>query len=1071
VKRWKAFFTNRLFTNLRNNWVFLLVLSVVLIVLGAILYRISQTPESYKTVMLPETPLPLDAPLLVYGGDYSSPPYEFLDNGLPNGFIVEMIYAVGRASGFQVQVRLNAWNEVRKNFDEGKVDVIALSQTPEREKIADFTPAFIDVAHALVIRSDSPIRSLDDLKDKSVAVQKNDVMHEYLLKNRPDIHPMPVMDVPEMLKELSSGKYDAVLAFSQVQSLYLIEELNLKNLRVVDVNILPSRYSLAVAEGNFELQQKLIEGLNVIRANGRYEQIYQKWFGKYERQNWWQIASQFLLGIGILIFLLLAVTLWSRNLERLVRRRTVDLEASREDLRQFIEYSPIGVVFIDPLGKVDYVNEHFTHIFGYELADIPNLNQWFEKCFPDPVRRQKAMEAWNAQIREVERNQREVVQDEDYLMCKDGSQRIVSIRVSKINEKWVALFDDLTEQKHANRQLYLMQRSIDASESIIIWANPDASVFYANDAACRHLGVTREEMKALKIPDFDPDWRLDYWQKTGWKMLKKEGQLHFETRHKRKDGSLVPVEVHTDYFEYENQRLIFCYIADITRRKQDEEALQRINKALRMIVECNQILVRAVDEHALLNSICRLVTQNGGYRFSWIGYPNQDQEKTISPQAWHGEGETYLEEVRLTWSNNEAGLAAAAIQDKRTIIWNDVRIVPDVYPWKKAALSHGFAAAIAVPLISGEEIFGGLCIYADTTDVFMTDEIQLLEGLADDLAFGIHTIRMRKLRHEAEESLRASETMFTAIIENLPAVFLMTDTSGRVTYQNGISRLMTGNQMGLLPEDMNDQTTAQMLQKNNQSVLQSGTTVHTIESLPGLDGVQHVFDTYRFTIPRKNQEPYLGFIGVDVTALKTAESEIEQAHAELTQAYETTLDGWSHALDLRDKETEGHTQRVTTMTVRLARIMGISESSLVHIRRGALLHDIGKMGIPDRILLKPDKLTDEEWTIMRKHPQYAYDLLWQIQYLRPAIDIPFCHHERWDGTGYPRGLKGEDIPLAARIFSVVDVWDAVTSDRPYRPAWSKEEALKYIIELSGKHFDAKVVEEFVKMIESSILYL
>jgi len=191
---------------------------------------------------------------------------------------------------------------------------------------------------------------------------------------------------------------------------------------------------------------------------------------------------------------------------------------------------------------------------------------------------------------------------------------------------------------------------------------------------------------------------------------------------------------------------------------------------------------------------------------------------------------------------------------------------------------------------------------------------------------------------------------------------------------------------------------------------------------------------------------------------------LQRANSELVLAYETTLEGWSHALDLRDKETEGHTQRVTEMTVELARAFGLSEAELLNVRRGGLLHDIGKMGVPDYILLKPGELTKEEWQLMQMHPVYAYDLLSHIVYLRGAMDIPYCHHEKWDGSGYPRGLKGEQIPLTARIFAVVDVWDAITSDRPYRAAWTKPEALKYIQTSSGTHFDPKVVDLFLAVI-------
>jgi HD-GYP domain-containing protein (c-di-GMP phosphodiesterase class II) len=189
----------------------------------------------------------------------------------------------------------------------------------------------------------------------------------------------------------------------------------------------------------------------------------------------------------------------------------------------------------------------------------------------------------------------------------------------------------------------------------------------------------------------------------------------------------------------------------------------------------------------------------------------------------------------------------------------------------------------------------------------------------------------------------------------------------------------------------------------------------------------------------------------------------------LSLAYDTTLEGWSKALDLRDKETEGHTQRVVDMTLRIAQTLGISDEELTHFRRGALLHDIGKMGIPDSILLKPGPLTDEEWEIMKRHPVYAYELLFPITHLRPALDIPYCHHEKWDGSGYPRGLKGEQIPLSARIFAVVDVWDALTSDRPYRNAWTSKKTLEYIREQSGKHFDPQIVDTFMSLIKNELL--
>lgn len=185
---------------------------------------------------------------------------------------------------------------------------------------------------------------------------------------------------------------------------------------------------------------------------------------------------------------------------------------------------------------------------------------------------------------------------------------------------------------------------------------------------------------------------------------------------------------------------------------------------------------------------------------------------------------------------------------------------------------------------------------------------------------------------------------------------------------------------------------------------------------------------------------------------------LQRSNAELALAYDSTIEGWSRALDLRDKETEGHTQRVTDITVKLAESFGLSGMELVHIRWGALLHDIGKMGIPDEILLKPDSLTEEEWIVMKKHPVYAYEMLSPIRYLRSALEIPYCHHERWDGKGYPVGLRGEQIPLAARIFALVDTWDALRSDRPYQAGLSAAGAREAIRALAGTHLDPHVVQ-------------
>lgn len=218
------------------------------------------------------------------------------------------------------------------------------------------------------------------------------------------------------------------------------------------------------------------------------------------------------------------------------------------------------------------------------------------------------------------------------------------------------------------------------------------------------------------------------------------------------------------------------------------------------------------------------------------------------------------------------------------------------------------------------------------------------------------------------------------------------------------------------------------------------------------------------------------YISHDITALKELENELRKLNSELearvearthelAETYDTTLEGFARALELRDKATEGHSRRVTENTLKIAHRLGITGDMLEEIRSGSILHDIGKISIPDEILHKKGKLTKKERLIIQGHPETAYKLLSPIPFLSKALEIPYCHHEKWDGTGYPRGLKGEEIPLSARIFAVADVWDALSSDRPYNKAWPRKKIIKYFQEQSGKHFDPAITKIFLAMVD------
>ncbi|MDQ5986314.1 MAG: hypothetical protein CSYNP_02035 [Syntrophus sp. SKADARSKE-3] len=240
----------------------------------------------------------------------------------------------------------------------------------------------------------------------------------------------------------------------------------------------------------------------------------------------------------------------------------------------------------------------------------------------------------------------------------------------------------------------------------------------------------------------------------------------------------------------------------------------------------------------------------------------------------------------------------------------------------------------------------------------------------------------------------------------------------------------------------------------------------------GVIGILELFHRCPLHPDREWWEFFEALAGQAAIAVDNAKlfNELQHSNDGLVMAYDSTLEGWSRALDYRDQETEGHSRRVTDMSIAMARKMGQSEEDVVQIRRGALLHDIGKLGVPDSILLKPGKLTDEEWMIMKQHPQIAYNILYPIAFLRPVINIPYCHHEKWDGSGYPRGLKGEEIPLTARIFAVVDVWDALRSDRPYRKAWPEEKVKEYIRDHIGLDFDEQVADVFLRHVDTMVAY-
>jgi PAS domain S-box-containing protein/putative nucleotidyltransferase with HDIG domain len=745
------------------------------------------------------------------------------------------------------------------------------------------------------------------------------------------------------------------------------------------------------------------------------------------------------------------------------------LEASELRYRRLFEAAQDGILILDAkTGMIEDVNPFLITMLGYSREEFVEKKLWEVGAFQDIKASKEAFE---------------ILQDREYiryenlpLKTKDG--RLIQVEfVSNVylagTEKVIQCnIRDITEHKRivlalqANERKYYGLLAMSPDGIFII--DLTGRILAVNKAMCRELGFSEEEFLAMKIWDIIPEKNLSEYKGRLTKMLAGEvfdGGLEYEVR--GKDGRNHYVEIFSTPHYNETNIVGFQGIArDITLRKQAEEHIRNSRGFL-------QSVQNALSAHiAILDQEGNIVQVNSAWRDFGIknGLKHPD----------HCIGMNYLEVCDTATGERaeEASLLANAIREILSGRQDEISVeypchAPHEKRWFVARVTS-FANDQQRWIVVAHENITGRKLAEEKTQrqiehLIALSSIDRMISSNFDLKLTLSEILTHvtaELKVDAADILildTSSQTLefgaehgFRTNIIRTAQVRLGEGYAGRVAMERKLVQVKARD------EDAGNLFLNNILQDEDFSCY-FGVPLITKGQLRGVLEIYH----------RSMLEPdgeWFEFLSTlaGQAAIATENAMLfeglQRSSLELSLAYDATIEGWSRALDLRDKETEGHSLRVTDMTVKLARALGLTDEELAQVRWGALLHDIGKMGVPDQILLKPGALTEEEWVAMKKHPVFAYEMLSPIRYLRQALDIPYCHHEKWDGSGYPRGLKGEQIPLTARIFAIVDVWDALTSDRPYRAAWADQEALKYIQAASGTHFDPQVVDPFLAVI-------
>jgi PAS domain S-box-containing protein len=651
------------------------------------------------------------------------------------------------------------------------------------------------------------------------------------------------------------------------------------------------------------------------------------------------------------------------------------------------------------------------------------------------------------------------------------------------------MISDITERRMDEEQLLLQNIAVNTAANGIMITDRDGTVQWVNPAFSTMSGYAAEEVIGKNVNLVWTNQNRPLFFQSIWDTVLSGQPWTGEINNQRKDGSLYIEEMTVTPVRRKGGEIthLIAIKNDVSERKQrerEQEAIARIASALRTAAEWDEIIQIIVRQTRFLMSA-------EGAAFITRNLNNDEVRCELGIGAWQ------------SWTGMKLPPGKSptdhVFNTSRTYVNNEVRPSTRIAHNLKAG---ELRAAACIPLLSEDKAIGVL--WVGRKNDFTPGEVGVLNAIGDMASGAIHRASLHKETQRRLEQLSALHQIDLAISSTpelnlmLKVVFeqilnhLRADGVTLVLHNPALQSLQVIaceglKKKGFLGECLDDTSipaqvihsqkllsipdiSAAPLSVKQQFRLHSK-GFHTYHGMPIIikNETQGVLEIYHRRLFQPDAE-WLNFLetlaGQAAIAIENATlfRNLQDKNIQLEDAYDHTLDGWSRFLELRDRETEGHTRRVVKLTLKMCKKLGMSEEQIVQVRRGATMHDIGKMAIPDDILLKKGPLNEAEWEVMRLHPENAYRILSEIEYLRPALDIPYCHHEHWDGTGYPRGLKGEEIPLAARIFAIADVWDALLYDRPYHKAMSESDVLAYICKESGKHFDPILVETFIKIV-------